>query len=46
MRLKETLVELSGTPMLKQGEKLDEIFEKWRGDNSHVDDVTLIGIRY
>lgn len=45
-KLKETLVELSGTPMLKQGEELDKIFEKWRGDNSQVDDVTLIGIRY
>jgi len=45
-RLKETLVELSGISMLKQGEKLDKRFEEWRGDNSQVDDVTLIGIRY
>ena len=45
-RLKEVLVELSGVSMLKQGEKLEEIFEEWRGNNPQVDDVTLIGIRY
>jgi serine phosphatase RsbU (regulator of sigma subunit) len=46
MKLKETLVELSGKPMLKQGERLNEIFEEWRGDNPQVDDVTLIGVRF
>jgi len=46
MHLKETLVAMSGVPMLKQGEKLNEIFEEWRGDNPQVDDVTLLGIRY
>jgi serine phosphatase RsbU (regulator of sigma subunit) len=46
IRLKETLVALSDQPMLKQGEKLNEIFEEWRGDNPQVDDVTFIGIRY
>jgi len=44
--LKETLLELSPLPMIEQGKKLDEIFEKWRGDNAQVDDVILIGIRY
>jgi serine phosphatase RsbU (regulator of sigma subunit) len=46
MQLKETLIAMSGIPMLQQGEKLDEIFEKWRGDNPQVDDVTLIGVRF
>jgi serine phosphatase RsbU (regulator of sigma subunit) len=46
MQLKETLVAMSGRPMLKQGERLNEIFEEWRGDNSQVDDVTVIGVRY
>jgi hypothetical protein len=32
--------------MLKQGERLDAIFEEWKGENSQVDDVTLIGVRY
>jgi serine phosphatase RsbU (regulator of sigma subunit) len=46
MQLKETLVGMSGKPMLQQGERLNEIFEEWRGDNPQVDDVTLIGVRY
>jgi serine phosphatase RsbU (regulator of sigma subunit) len=46
MQLKETLVAMAGKPMLYQGERLNEIFEEWRGDSSQVDDVTLIGVRY
>lgn len=45
-QLKETLVEIAGKPMLQQGERLNEIFEEWRGDNPQVDDVTMIGVRY
>lgn len=45
-QLKETIVSMNGMPMLKQGERLNEIFEGWRGNNSQVDDVTVIGIRY
>jgi serine phosphatase RsbU (regulator of sigma subunit) len=45
-QLKETIVSMEGMPMIKQGEKLDEIFENWRGNNPQVDDVTVIGIRY
>ncbi len=45
-KLKETLVALEGLSMIQQGEKLNEIFEKWKGDNPQVDDVTLIGVRY
>lgn len=46
MQLRETLVAMAGTPMLQQGEKLNEIFEEWRGDNPQVDDVILIGVKY
>lgn len=46
MQLKETLVAMAGKPMLQQGERLNEIFEEWRGDNPQVDDVTLMGIKY
>jgi serine phosphatase RsbU (regulator of sigma subunit) len=45
-QLRETLVAIAGQPMLKQGERLNEIFEEWRGDSPQVDDVTLIGVRY
>jgi serine phosphatase RsbU (regulator of sigma subunit) len=46
MQLKEILVAMAGTPMLQQGERLNDIFEEWRGDSPQVDDVTLMGIRY
>ena len=46
MQLRETLVAMAGKPMLQQGERLNEIFEEWRGDSPQVDDVTLIGVRY
>lgn len=46
MKLKETVVAMEGMPMLKQGERLNEIFEDWRGNNPQVDDVTMIGVRY
>jgi serine phosphatase RsbU (regulator of sigma subunit) len=45
-QFKETLVELDDVPMLKQAERLNEIFEEWRGDSPQIDDVTLIGVRY
>lgn len=45
-QLREVLVAMSGVPMLEQGEKLNRIFEEWRGDNPQVDDVTLLGVRY
>jgi serine phosphatase RsbU (regulator of sigma subunit) len=45
-QFKETLVTLDVVPMLKQAERLNEIFEEWRGDTPQIDDVTLIGIRY
>jgi serine phosphatase RsbU (regulator of sigma subunit) len=46
MQLRETLVAMAGMPMLQQGERLNEIFEGWRGDSPQIDDVTLIGVRY
>ena len=46
LQLRETLIAMAGKPMLQQGERLNEIFEEWRGESPQVDDVTLIGIRY
>jgi serine phosphatase RsbU (regulator of sigma subunit) len=46
MQLRETLVAMAGMPMLQQGERLNDIFEGWRGDSPQIDDVTLIGVRY
>jgi serine phosphatase RsbU (regulator of sigma subunit) len=46
MQLRETLVAMSGVPMLQQGERLNQIFEEWMGDSPQIDDVTMIGVRY
>jgi hypothetical protein len=46
MQIRETLVAIAGMSMLKQGERLNEIFEEWRGDGPQIDDVTMIGVRY
>ncbi|MBE0675062.1 MAG: DUF4154 domain-containing protein, partial [Bacteroidales bacterium] len=45
-QLKEALLSMSELPMIRQGEKLSELFVQWQGDNPQVDDVTLIGVRY
>ena len=45
-KLRDTLLQISGQPMLEQGKILDKAFEDWRGENPQVDDVTLIGVRY
>ena len=46
VKLKETLMAIAGLPMLKQGERLNEVFENWRGSDPQVDDVTFIGVRF
>jgi serine phosphatase RsbU (regulator of sigma subunit) len=46
MKLKEAMVAIHDQPMIKQGERLNDSFEEWRGDNPQVDDVTIIGVRY
>ena len=46
VQLRETLVKMDGLPMLQQGERMNEIFEEWRGGGPQIDDVTLIGVRY
>ena len=43
---KNALLCLQQYPMLEQGEKLNEIFEEWRGEFEQLDDVAVIGIRY
>jgi serine phosphatase RsbU (regulator of sigma subunit) len=44
--LKNSLIELSSLPMIEQGEKLNNIFDRWKGNTPQVDDVTIIGVRY
>lgn len=45
-KMKETFVSMAGQPMLKQGERLNEMFEEWKGEEPQVDDVTVIGVRF
>jgi len=44
-QFKEVLIEISDLAPNEQCEKLDEIFEKWRGDLEQLDDVCIMGVR-
>ena len=44
-RFKETLLEIQALPMQEQKDRLDTIFEAWKGELEQVDDVLVIGIR-
>jgi serine phosphatase RsbU (regulator of sigma subunit) len=44
-RLREELIKLEKTPLLKQKELLENTFKDWKGSNDQIDDVTLIGFR-
>lgn len=44
-QLKELLLSIANEPMDKQKQRLNSVFEKWKGNLEQVDDVTLIGLR-
>lgn len=44
-QLKEKLLAIHSLPMNEQKEKLEKIFDDWRGNLEQVDDVLVIGIR-
>ena len=44
-QLKEFLVSISHLPMDEQKQKLNDVFESWKGNFEQVDDVSLIGVR-
>ncbi len=44
-RLRELLFSIHTVPMDQQRSSLLTTFEKWRGNNEQVDDVTIIGVR-
>jgi serine phosphatase RsbU (regulator of sigma subunit) len=43
---RELLMGIQDLPMIRQGIRLDEVFEEYRKDVEQVDDVVVIGIRY
>ncbi|MBI5217536.1 MAG: tetratricopeptide repeat protein [Bacteroidia bacterium] len=44
-RLKQTLLQICDLTMTEQKEKLNTIFEEWKGNSEQIDDVTVIGFK-
>ena len=44
-QLQELLLSISEEPMEKQKQKLNDVFDSWKGNLEQVDDVCLIGVR-
>ena len=44
-QLEELLISISLEPMEIQKQRLEEVFENWKGDLEQVDDVCVIGLR-
>ncbi len=42
---KNLLLEIQGLPMDEQRDKLDEMFESWRGSYEQIDDVCVFGVK-
>lgn len=45
-RTRELLLSNSHLPMEEQHDRIKETFETWQGDNSQIDDVIMIGIKF
>ncbi|MCS6904093.1 MAG: SpoIIE family protein phosphatase [Bacteroidia bacterium] len=43
--LKQVLLEIQNLSMPEQGDKLNKIFEEWKGDRPQIDDIVFIGMR-
>ncbi|MCZ2249884.1 MAG: SpoIIE family protein phosphatase, partial [Bacteroidia bacterium] len=44
-QLQELLLSIAHEPMSAQNQKLNDVFENWKGNLEQVDDVTVVGIR-
>lgn len=45
-RFRDVLLEISDLSMNGQQRKLDELFNKWKGNYEQVDDILIIGIKF
>ncbi|MCL4816398.1 MAG: SpoIIE family protein phosphatase [Flavobacteriales bacterium] len=45
-RFRDVLLEISDLSMKGQQRKLDELFNKWKGNYEQVDDILIIGIKF
>lgn len=45
-QFKDFLLSVSSLPMNEQHKKIDEEFEHWKGEETQVDDILLIGIKF
>ena len=45
VQFKDLLLRICDQPLRKQKKILEDTFNKWKGDNSQVDDVLILGIR-
>jgi tetratricopeptide (TPR) repeat protein len=43
--LREWLLSLWNQPVAEQAERLEALFETWRGEHHQMDDVTIVGVR-
>jgi serine phosphatase RsbU (regulator of sigma subunit) len=44
-QLQEKLLEISAEPLAQQKQKLESVFEEWKGKLEQVDDVLIVGIK-
>jgi serine phosphatase RsbU (regulator of sigma subunit) len=45
LQLKELLLSIHKTPLEEQRERLEKVFLDWKGTNSQIDDVTILGYK-
>ena len=44
-RLGQTFIDMSDLSMCEQKQKLEDVFDEWKGENEQIDDVLVIGFR-
>lgn len=45
LNFKKLLLSLQNSPMIKQGEIIEQAFVDWKGDHEQIDDISIIGVK-